>query len=77
MEDFQLSPLRFEPVLPSLNLPVAVNLIDVPWLILGFAGLMVIETSDTLETVSVVEPLTLPSVALMVAVPVLALVAIP
>lgn len=46
-------------------------------MILGFAGVMVIETSDTLATVSVVEPFTLPSVAVIVEVPALMPVASP
>ncbi len=44
-EDFQETPLRFVAVLPLLNVPLAVNLIDVPLEIRGFAGSTVIETS--------------------------------
>jgi hypothetical protein len=44
-EDFHEIPVRFVPVLPSLNVPVAVSLIDVPFAILGFAGVMLMETS--------------------------------
>ena len=42
-------------VLPSLYTPVAVNLRDVCASTRGFAGEMVIETSLTVETVSVVD----------------------
>ena len=45
LDDFQVSPLRFEATLPSLNVPVAVNLITVPLEILGLGGFMVMETS--------------------------------
>ncbi len=67
--DFQESPLRFEATLPSLKVPLAVNRMDVPLEILGFAGLMVMETRCAVETVSPVEPLTEPKVALMVVLP--------
>lgn len=43
-DDFQDTPLRFVATLPSLNVPVAVNLTEVPFVILALAGLMVIET---------------------------------
>lgn len=75
--DFQESPLRFVATLPSLKVPLAVNLIDVPLEILGFAGLMVIETRCAVETVSPVEPLTDPKVALIVVLPVATLEARP
>jgi hypothetical protein len=67
--DFQESPLRFEATLPSLKVPLAVNRTDVPLEILGFAGLMVIETRCAVETVRPVEPLIDPKVALMVVLP--------
>ena len=63
--------------LASLNVPVAVNLIDVPFEILGLTGLMAIETRWAVETVSVVDPLTVPKVALIVVVPVATLDASP
>lgn len=44
-DDFQVIPLRFDETLPSLKVPVAVNLIDVRFEIRGFAGEIVIETS--------------------------------
>jgi len=51
-DDFQLSPLRLVDVLPSLNVPVAVSFNDVPFAILGFAGVMAIETRCAIETVN-------------------------
>jgi len=55
--------------LPSLNVPLAVNLMDVPLEILGLTGLMVIDTRCAVETVSAVEALIDPKVALMVVLP--------
>ncbi len=52
VEDFQLNPLRFVAVLPSLKVPVAVNFSDVPFAILGFAGLIVINVRCAIETVN-------------------------
>jgi hypothetical protein len=43
-EDFHEMPARFVATLPSLKLPLAVNLSDVPFAILGFVGLTVIDT---------------------------------
>jgi hypothetical protein len=51
-DDFQLNPLRFVAVLPSLKVPVAVNCSDVPFAILALAGLIAIETRCAVETVS-------------------------
>lgn len=76
-EDFQESPLRLVDVLPSLNVPVAVNLTEVPFAILGLLGLMVMETRCAVETVKLVEPLTEPQVAVIVLVPVATLVTKP
>ncbi len=67
--DFQEIPLRLVATLPSLNVPLAVNLMDVRMEILGLTGLMVIETKCAVDTVSGVEPLTDPKVALMVVLP--------
>jgi len=39
-------------VLPSLNVPVAVSFNDVPFAILGFAGVMAIETRCAVKTVN-------------------------
>jgi hypothetical protein len=76
-EDFQEIPLRFVATLPSLKVPLAVNLMDVPFAILGLAGFTVIETKCAVETVSPVEPLTEPKRALIVVPPVATLVARP
>jgi len=45
LEDFHVTPVKLVPVLPSLKVPIAVSLIDVPFAILGFAGVMLIETN--------------------------------
>jgi len=52
LEDFQLRPLNLVDVLPSLKVPVAVNLMDVPLAIVGLVGLMLIDTRWAVETVS-------------------------
>jgi hypothetical protein len=57
-------------VLPLLYVPVAVNCCVVPMAMEGFAGVTAIDTSAGAVTVSVVEPVILPSVALIVDVPV-------
>ena len=44
LEDFQDTPLKLLATLPSLNVPVAVNLIDVPVLMRGVAGVTLIDT---------------------------------
>jgi hypothetical protein len=64
-------------VVPSENVPVAVNGCVVPGAIAAVGGLMAIETSVADVTVSSVEPLTEPEVAEMFAVPCAALVASP
>jgi hypothetical protein len=74
---FQVRPLRLVEVLPSLNVPVAVNLIDVPFAIRALLGLMAIETKRTFATVSVAEPLAEPSTAVIVLPPAAKLVAKP
>jgi hypothetical protein len=76
-DDFQEMPARFEATLPSLNVPVAVYFSDVPLSILAPAGFTVMDTKWAVDTVSVVEPLTEPDPALIVAVPVATLVARP
>ena len=73
-DDFHETPLRLAAVLPSLNVPVALNLIDVPRAIRGFAGLTVMENRCAVETVSPVDPLTAPKTALIVLLPVATLV---
>jgi hypothetical protein len=76
-DDFHAIPARFEATLPSLNVPLAVYLIEVPFSILAPAGLTVIDTRWAVDTVSAVEPLTDPDAAVMVALPFATLVAKP
>jgi hypothetical protein len=57
-------------VVPSVNVPVAVNCCVVPIAIVAVGGLIAIDTSTAAVTVSTVDPLTVPDVALTVAVPV-------
>lgn len=75
--DFQVRPLRLLATLASLKVPLAVNLISVWRWIVGFAGLMAMLTRCAVETVSRVEPLTDPKVAVIVLVPVATLDARP
>ena len=58
--DFQETPLRFVTTLPSLNVPVAVSLIEVPALMRGLTGDTLIDTRLTLDTVNPVDPLIVP-----------------
>lgn len=76
-EDFQLKPLKLDDVLPSLNFPVAFSCSEVPFAMRGFVGDMMIETRCAVETVSPVSPLTDPTDAMMVVVPVARLLANP
>lgn len=76
-DDFHDKPLRFDVVLLSLKVPMAVSLINVCCWILGLAGLMAMLTRFTTETVRPVEPLTEPTVALIVVVPAATLEASP
>jgi hypothetical protein len=64
-------------VLPSVNIPVAVNVCVVPSGIVGIAGVTAIETSTAGVTVSVVEPLIVPMVALTVVLPTATVAATP
>lgn len=68
-DDFHVKPLRLVVVLPSLKVPMAVNLSNVCCCILGFAGLMAMLTRSTAATVRPVEPLMEPDVAVMVTLP--------
>jgi hypothetical protein len=61
----------------SENVPVAVNCCVVPFAIEGFAGVTAIDTSVAEVTVSKVDPLTVPDVAMIVLVPAAFAVAIP
>jgi len=56
-------------VVPSVNVPVAVNCCVVPRAIDGVAGVTAIETSAAALTVNVVDPVTEPEVAVMFAIP--------
>ena len=69
-DDFHDKPLRLLEVLPSLNVPTAVNFSDVPFAIRGLLGMMLMDIRWAVETVKVVEPLTAPSVAEIVVIPV-------
>ena len=64
-------------VVPSLNIPVAANCWVLPLEIVGFAGVMLIDTTVAGVTVSVVLPLIPPELAWMVVEPVPAAVARP
>jgi len=76
-DDFHEIPARFEATLPSLNVPAAEYLIEVPFAILAPAGFTVIETRWAVDRVRVVEPLTDPDAAVIVALPFATLVARP
>lgn len=69
LDDFHVKPLRLLVVLPSLKVPMAVNLSNVCCCILGLAGLMAMLTRSTAATVRPVEPLMEPEVAVMVTLP--------
>jgi hypothetical protein len=69
-------PVRFC-VVPSVNVPVAVNCWLVPFAIDGAAGVTAIDTSAAVLTVSFVDPVTVALVAVIVAVPSLTLLANP
>jgi hypothetical protein len=56
-------------MLPSVNVPVAVNCWVVPSAIDAAAGVTAIDTNDAAVTVTVVDPLIEPVVAVIVAVP--------
>ena len=77
LDDLQTSPLKLLAILPSLKVPLAMNLSNVPCAIRGLEGEMVIETSWAVVTVRPVEPLTEPEAAVMVVVPAAMLVATP
>jgi hypothetical protein len=56
-------------VLPSVKVPMAVNCCVVPSASEGAAGVIDIDTNDAEVTVSVVESVTVPTLAVIVAVP--------
>jgi hypothetical protein len=64
-------------VVPSVKVPVAMNCCVVPNAIDGLSGVTAIDTSAAEVTVNVVEPCTEPEVAVILAVPVSALLASP
>ena len=64
-------------MLPSLNVPLAVNLMEVPLAMCALGGFTVMDISFAVETVKVVDPLTKPELADMVVVPVATLVTNP
>jgi hypothetical protein len=64
-------------VVPSLNVPVAVNCCVAPLVIDGFAGVTAIDCNVAAVTVNTVEPFIAPEVALIVEVPTPAPVARP
>lgn len=64
-------------MLPSLNLPVAVNFTEVPLTTWALPGFTVIEVNFAVDTVNVVEPLIEPDVAEIVTVPAATLVTTP
>jgi len=76
-DDFHDTPLRLVATLPSLKVPVAVNLIKVPALMRGFVGVTAIKTRCAVETVRPVDPVMLPKAAVMVVLPAAPLVAKP
>ena len=64
-------------MLPSLNVPIATNAIEVRTAILGFTGVMLMPTRCAVVTVRPVDPLIVPKAAVMVVLPVATLVATP
>jgi len=76
-DDFQVIPTRLLATLPSLKVPLAVNCRLVPFSIRGLAGFTVIAVRCAVEIVSPVDPLTEPSAALIVVLPVATLDAKP
>ena len=77
VEDVQVTELVTSCMLPSLNVPVAVNCCDCPAAIVGFEGAMVSETSAAGLTVTAIDPVMLPDVAMTFAEPTLSACANP
>src|SRR5712664_4056692 len=77
VSDDQVAVLVRSCVLPSVNVPVTVNGCVVPSAMEGFAGVIARDTSTAVVTVRVVEPVTDPKVAVMVALPCPRLLATP
>ncbi len=76
-DDVQLTCVDKSWVVLSVNVPVAVNCCVVPLAMLGFEGVIEIDTSVAGVTVKVVVPEILPEVAVMVVVPTATDVAFP
>ena len=68
-EETQTAELVTFCVLPSLKVPVAVNLSCVPLLMCGFAGVIAIETRCAVEIFKAADPLTAPMKAVIVVLP--------
>jgi hypothetical protein len=68
-EEVQTTDVVMSCVLPSLEVPVAMNCCVVPLAMEGLAGVTAMEVSTAGPTVRVVEPVTEPEVAEMVEVP--------
>jgi len=64
-------------VLPSVKVPVAMNCCVMPRETVGAGGLIVIDTSAAAVTVSSVDPLTVPELAVMLAIPITTICASP
>ncbi len=64
-------------VLPSVNVPVAVNCCVIPKGRAGIAGVTAIETNVAVVTVTVADPLIVPEVAVMLVLPAATLLATP
>lgn len=77
LDEFQMAEVVRSCVVLSENVPVAVNCLPVPLAILGLVGVIAMEVNVAGVTVSVVEPETLPEVAVIVVAPVVADVASP
>jgi hypothetical protein len=75
--EFQLAVVLKSCVVPSVNVPVATNACVVPNAIVALPGVTAIDSSAAAVTVSVVVPCTAPELAVIVTVPVPALVASP
>jgi len=69
VDDFQDTPARLPPVLPSLKVPTAVNFTKVRASMRGLLGRMAMPTSLTVVTVRFVLPVTESRTALMVVLP--------
>jgi hypothetical protein len=76
-EELHVTVLVRSCVLPSVYVPVAVNWLLLPKIMVGIAGVTVIESNAAALTVYVVEPLIPPELAVMIVCPAEALLAKP